>query len=91
LTDVTLAAVGLIVLSPVMAAVALAVRRSLGRPVLFRQERPGMHGRQFTLVKFRTDEARAMGLHARERCTTLFDIRAIAPRYRAIFEEVAGR
>jgi lipopolysaccharide/colanic/teichoic acid biosynthesis glycosyltransferase len=57
--DVTLAAVGLIVLSPVMAAVALAVRRSLGRPVLFRQERPGIHGRQFTLVKFRT--MRGMG------------------------------
>jgi lipopolysaccharide/colanic/teichoic acid biosynthesis glycosyltransferase len=52
--DVSVAAVGLVVLSPVIAAVALAVRRSLGRPVLFRQERPGLYGRPFTIVKFRT-------------------------------------
>jgi lipopolysaccharide/colanic/teichoic acid biosynthesis glycosyltransferase len=37
-----------------MAAVAVAVRRDLGSPVLFRQERPGRHGKPFTLVKFRT-------------------------------------
>lgn len=39
---------------PVQAAVAAAVRITLGSPVLFRQERPGLHGRPFTLVKFRT-------------------------------------
>jgi sugar transferase EpsL len=39
---------------PVLALVALLVRCRLGRPVLFRQVRPGRHGRPFTLVKFRT-------------------------------------
>lgn len=52
--DLVGAALGLIVLSPVLAAVALLVRRHLGPPVLFRQRRPGLHGRPFTLYKFRT-------------------------------------
>ncbi len=52
--DVVGAAVGLAVLSPVLAAVAIAVRVSLGRPVLFRQVRPGLRGRPFTILKFRT-------------------------------------
>ena len=39
---------------PVQALVAVAVRRTMGRPVLFRQERPGLHGEPFTMVKFRT-------------------------------------
>jgi lipopolysaccharide/colanic/teichoic acid biosynthesis glycosyltransferase len=39
---------------PVQALVALAVRRSMGSPVLFRQERPGLHGQPFTMIKFRT-------------------------------------
>ena len=54
IVDVSGAAVGLVVLSPVIAAVAIVVRRSLGPPVLFRQERPGLHGRPFTILKFRT-------------------------------------
>lgn len=52
--DLLVATVGLIVLSPVMAAVAVVVRLTLGKPVLFRQVRPGLHGRPFTVVKFRT-------------------------------------
>jgi lipopolysaccharide/colanic/teichoic acid biosynthesis glycosyltransferase len=52
--DAGAAALGLVVLSPLLAAVALAVRLRLGAPVLFRQERPGLHGRPFVLVKFRT-------------------------------------
>jgi lipopolysaccharide/colanic/teichoic acid biosynthesis glycosyltransferase len=52
--DVAGAAVGLVVLSPVMAATAVAVRATLGRPVLFRQVRPGLGGRPFTILKFRT-------------------------------------
>jgi len=43
-----------VVLSPIIAVVALAVRVSLGSPVLFRQARPGVDGEIFTLVKFRT-------------------------------------
>ena len=52
--DVVVAGAGLLVTAPVMAAVALAVRRDLGSPVLFRQLRPGRDGRPFELVKFRT-------------------------------------
>ncbi len=52
--DVTVAGAAGVALSPVMAVVALAVRRSMGRPVLFRQVRVGRDGREFTIVKFRT-------------------------------------
>ncbi|MGY1716250.1 sugar transferase [Geodermatophilus sp. SYSU D01106] len=52
--DVVVSGTGLVLGAPVMAAVAVAVRRDLGRPVLFRQQRPGRHGEPFTLVKFRT-------------------------------------
>ncbi len=52
--DVAGASLGLLVLSPLLAAAALAVRLSLGRPILFRQVRPGLHGRLFTILKFRT-------------------------------------
>jgi lipopolysaccharide/colanic/teichoic acid biosynthesis glycosyltransferase len=52
--DVVVSGVGLAICAPVMAAVALAVRRDLGSPVLFRQQRPGRHGKPFHLVKFRT-------------------------------------
>lgn len=51
----------MILLLPVMAATAVAIRLSLGRPVLFKQVRPGLAGQPFTLVKFRTMRA----LHAR--------------------------
>jgi lipopolysaccharide/colanic/teichoic acid biosynthesis glycosyltransferase len=52
--DRTGAAVGLLLLSPVMLGVAVLVRCLLGPPVLFRQVRPGRHGRPFEIVKFRT-------------------------------------
>lgn len=52
--DVAASAAGLIVLSPVMGATALAVRLSMGKPVLFRQERPGQDGEPFNILKFRT-------------------------------------
>jgi sugar transferase EpsL len=52
--DVVVSLAALIGLSPVLAAVALTVRLALGRPVLFRQQRPGLAGRPFTLYKFRT-------------------------------------
>jgi lipopolysaccharide/colanic/teichoic acid biosynthesis glycosyltransferase len=48
------AATGLLCFAPVMAATALAIRCTLGSPVLFRQVRPGRGGRLFELVKFRT-------------------------------------
>ena len=43
-----------IILSPVMGITALLVRTKLGSPVLFKQERPGLNGKIFTLYKFRT-------------------------------------
>lgn len=52
--DIAASAAGLIVLSPVMGATALAVRLSMGSPVLFRQERPGKDGEPFEMLKFRT-------------------------------------
>lgn len=52
--DVTLSIVALVVLSPLLAAVAIAVLITLGRPVLFTQMRPGLGGRLFRLYKFRT-------------------------------------
>lgn len=52
--DVACASAALVLLSPVVLAVAVAVAVRLGRPVLFRQTRPGLHGEPFTLVKFRT-------------------------------------
>src|SRR4249920_1672446 len=54
LCDFSIALVLSVVLAPVMALIALAVAAQLGRPVLFRQVRPGRHGRPFTLRKFRT-------------------------------------
>jgi lipopolysaccharide/colanic/teichoic acid biosynthesis glycosyltransferase len=47
---------------PLQAVVAVVVRMQLGKPILFRQVRPGLHGEPFTLIKFRTmlpvDESR---------------------------------
>ena len=52
--DVVGAGTALIVAAPVMAVTAVAVATELGRPVLFRQVRPGRHGEPFTMFKFRT-------------------------------------
>ncbi|HYP41970.1 MAG TPA: sugar transferase [Chloroflexia bacterium] len=52
--DIVMAGVALVMLSPIIALIALAVRLTLGSPVLFRQVRPGHRGRPFTVLKFRT-------------------------------------
>ena len=52
--DLLVASTLLILLSPVFALVALLVRRTSGSPVIFRHQRPGLHGELFTLYKFRT-------------------------------------
>lgn len=60
--DVALAAGGLLFCSPILAAVASAVRVTSAGPVLFRQQRVGRHGTQFTLLKFRTMRVNAVPL-----------------------------
>jgi sugar transferase EpsL len=52
--DGAVAATLLVATAPLAAVVAVAVRWKLGSPVLFRQQRPGLHGKPFTLYKFRT-------------------------------------
>jgi lipopolysaccharide/colanic/teichoic acid biosynthesis glycosyltransferase len=52
--DVLVAATVLTLFLPVLVLIAAAVALGLGRPVLFRQQRPGRHGRIFTIIKFRT-------------------------------------
>jgi sugar transferase EpsL len=54
LFDLVAAFAGGVILSPFAAVIAVAVRWKLGSPVLFRQQRPGLHGRPFELLKFRT-------------------------------------
>ena len=54
LMDLVVAGTALVVLSPVLVAVALAVAIRQGRPILFRQQRPGLGGKLFTIYKFRT-------------------------------------
>ena len=52
--DVVVSASALILLSPVILVVAILIRWKMGRPILFRQQRPGLGGRPFTMLKFRT-------------------------------------
>ena len=54
LMDFIGAVVGLALLAPVMLLIALFICLNMGRPVLFRQFRPGLHGRPFVIYKFRT-------------------------------------
>jgi sugar transferase EpsL len=54
LIDLTGASILSVLLSPVLAGLALAIRLSMGRPILFRQQRPGYRGEPFEVYKFRT-------------------------------------
>lgn len=62
--DIFGAGIGIVVLSPVIGLTALVVRIKLGSPVIFKQERPGLNGENFTLYKFRSmvsiDETRGI-------------------------------
>lgn len=60
--DVTLSAAALIVLSPLMAIIAMAVWLESGGPVLFKQMRPGRGGRRFGMLKFRSMHTNAEAL-----------------------------
>jgi lipopolysaccharide/colanic/teichoic acid biosynthesis glycosyltransferase len=52
--DITAALIGLVVLTPLLLLIALLIRLQMGSPVLFRQRRPGLGGKLFTMLKFRT-------------------------------------
>lgn len=54
LLDVAVAVPAVVVSAPVVAAAAVAVRATMGGPVFFRQQRPGLHGKPFHVVKMRT-------------------------------------
>lgn len=54
LLDIVIASSALVLLSPVYAFVAYKVRKNMGSPVLFRQVRPGLNGKPFEMIKFRT-------------------------------------
>ena len=54
LIDVVVSLLALLALLPLMIGIAILVRWQLGRPVFFRQQRPGLHGAPFSLIKFRT-------------------------------------
>ncbi|MGP5213753.1 sugar transferase [Psychrobacter immobilis] len=54
LFDITAATTALVILSPVYAITAYKVSKNLGSPVLFRQTRPGLNGKPFEMIKFRT-------------------------------------
>ncbi len=73
--DVLISLPALVILSPLMGGIALLVRWRMGAPVLFRQRRPGLNGKPFTLYKFRsmTDARDAEGnlLPDAERLTAL--------------------
>ena len=74
--DLALALVALILLSPVLVIAALLVRLKLGRPVLFKQIRPGLHEKPFTIFKFRTmtDARGTNGILDAERLTRFENI-----------------
>ncbi|NOJ20349.1 sugar transferase [Vibrio jasicida] len=54
LFDFLASLIALVLLSPIIALVAWKIRKNLGSPVLFRQTRPGLNGKPFEMVKFRT-------------------------------------
>ena len=54
LLDVVLAGLALCVFFPLMTFISLLIILTLGSPIIFRQRRPGLHGKPFTLYKFRT-------------------------------------
>lgn len=81
LMDILGASVGLVLFSPVLMVLVVLIRRDMGRPVLFRQARPGLHGKPFEMLKFRSmrdgvesDAARLTPLGARLRSTSLDEL-----------------
>ena len=70
--DLVVSACVLLLLSPLLALIALAILLDTGRPVLFRQRRAGQEGRPFTMLKFRT-----MVVDAEQRLPELIDLASL--------------
>ena len=68
LFDITAAFAALVFLSPVIAVVAWQINRQMGVPVLFRQARPGLNGKPFEMIKFRTMLMEYLPLYSAEQC-----------------------
>ncbi|WP_182558298.1 sugar transferase [Microlunatus kandeliicorticis] len=68
LVDIVLTGIGLLLISPVLLAIAVAVKLEDGGPVLFRQTRVGLDGRTFTMLKFRS-----MAVDAEQRLAALLE------------------
>jgi sugar transferase EpsL len=94
--DLSLTVPALILLSPVLAVLALVVRWRMGSPVLFRQGRPGLGGRPFTMLKFRTmtdardERGELLPDHARLETTGRFLRRASLDELPALWCVVRG-
>jgi lipopolysaccharide/colanic/teichoic acid biosynthesis glycosyltransferase len=69
--DMSAAAAGLLVTLPSQAVIAGLIRATMGRPVLFRQQRPGINGEPFELIKFRSMKPEQPGLSSEQRVTSL--------------------
>jgi lipopolysaccharide/colanic/teichoic acid biosynthesis glycosyltransferase len=69
--DVVIAASGLVLGAPLLGLAAAAIRVSMGSPVLFQQDRPGLHGEPFKLRKFRTMRNAAGDVPDAERLTAV--------------------
>ncbi|MDW8103884.1 MAG: sugar transferase, partial [Armatimonadota bacterium] len=54
LLDLLGASIGIVLTAPIMLLIAALIRLTMGKPVLFRQMRPGLHGKPFVMLKFRT-------------------------------------
>ena len=74
LIDIVVASACLIVAGPLMIVVAIGIRATMGSPVLFRQCRPGLDGRIFTVMKFRT-----MCVDRERECQSQFDAHRVTP------------
>lgn len=75
--DIVASGAALVLLAPLMVVVAVAVHRTLSAPILFRQDRPGLRGHVFQLVKFRSmlEVDRARGLVSNDQRMTAFGSR----------------
>jgi lipopolysaccharide/colanic/teichoic acid biosynthesis glycosyltransferase len=67
--DIALSLIAMLLLLPVFIIVGFKIARNLGRPILFRQARPGLNGRIFEMVKFRSMLDDNAGLSDSERLT----------------------